>query len=45
VVPPAPLAAQWAGTPTAARWRWLQTHYTLHEQGTAGEYTIYRVER
>jgi hypothetical protein len=45
VVPPAPLAAQWAGTPTAARWRWLQTHYTLHEQSTAGEYTVYRVDR
>ena len=45
VVPPNALAGQWADTPTGARWQWLQTHYTLREQGTAGEYRVYRIER
>jgi 4-amino-4-deoxy-L-arabinose transferase-like glycosyltransferase len=41
VVPEANLAAQWAGTPLAARWDWLRTHYTLTRQGTSGSYTVY----
>jgi hypothetical protein len=44
VVPPAALATQWAGTPSGARWQWLQAHYTLQPRGTAGEYTVYRIE-
>jgi hypothetical protein len=41
VVPEASMATQWAGTPLAARWDWLRTHYTLTRQGTSGSYTVY----
>lgn len=43
VVPAGSLATQWAGTPLAARWEWLQAHYPLRPQGTSGPYTIYTV--
>ncbi|HEX6607789.1 MAG TPA: phospholipid carrier-dependent glycosyltransferase [Chloroflexia bacterium] len=41
VLPEASMATQWAGTPLAARWDWLRTHYTLTRQGTFGSYTVY----
>ncbi|HUS15276.1 MAG TPA: phospholipid carrier-dependent glycosyltransferase [Chloroflexia bacterium] len=43
IVPEASLATQWAGTPVAARWAWLQAHYTLTRQGVASGYTVYTV--
>ncbi len=43
VLPLGDLAQQWGGTPLAARWAWLQAHYTLQPAGQADGYTVYRV--
>jgi 4-amino-4-deoxy-L-arabinose transferase-like glycosyltransferase len=41
VLPEAGMTTQWVGTPLAARWDWLRTHYTLTRQGTSGSYSVY----
>jgi hypothetical protein len=44
VLPVAAMSGQWANTPLAARWQWLQQAYVLAADGTAGMYTVYTVE-
>jgi hypothetical protein len=43
VVPLGSLDTQWAGTPLAQRWHWLQASYQLTAEGTVGEYTLFRL--
>ena len=44
VLPEESMRAQWAGTPSGARWDWIRGHYNLQFQGKAGAYTIYKVQ-
>jgi hypothetical protein len=44
VLPEADMSGQWANTPLAARWLWLQQNYSLAPQGMAGTYSVYRIE-
>jgi 4-amino-4-deoxy-L-arabinose transferase-like glycosyltransferase len=41
VVPETSMASQWAGTPSGTRWEWLRANYTLINQGSIGDYTVY----
>jgi hypothetical protein len=41
VIPEASMASQWAGTPSGTRWEWLRANYTLINQGSIGDYTVY----
>jgi 4-amino-4-deoxy-L-arabinose transferase-like glycosyltransferase len=41
VIPEESMASQWAGTPSGARWEWLRANYTLINQGSIGDYTVY----
>lgn len=43
VLPEESIATQWAGTPSGARWRWIQENYELSRQGEAGAFTVYRI--
>ncbi|MEP6776389.1 MAG: hypothetical protein ABJA50_12410, partial [Chloroflexota bacterium] len=43
VLPEADLSGQWANTPLAARWLWLQQNYALTSQGMAGTYVVYTI--
>jgi len=43
VLPVDAMAGQWANTPLAARWQWLQQAYMLAPQGVAGMYTVYTI--
>jgi hypothetical protein len=44
VLPEESMSTRWAGTPTAARWQWIQSNYKLTRQGVSGGFTVYRVE-
>ena len=44
VLPEATMSGQWANTPLAARWEWMQQTYNLMPQGKADTYTVYKVE-
>jgi hypothetical protein len=44
VLPVDSMNTQWANTPLAARWQWLQQAYALSPQGVAGTYTVFTVE-
>lgn len=44
VIPEADMSGQWANTPLAARWLWLQQNYSLTPQGTAGAYSVYSID-
>lgn len=41
VIPEGSMSSQWAGTPSGARWEWLRANYTLINQGSIGDYTVY----
>jgi len=43
VIPEAGMSGQWANTPLAARWHWLQSNYSLTPQGTARAYSVYTI--
>ncbi|MEA2576232.1 MAG: Dolichyl-phosphate-mannose-protein mannosyltransferase [Chloroflexia bacterium] len=45
VLPEESMSTQWAGTPSAARWQWIQRNYKLTLQGTSGAFTVYRIDR
>ena len=44
VLPERDMSIQWANTPAADRWKWMQSRYRLERQGEAGEYVVYLVE-
>ncbi|MEO6457967.1 MAG: phospholipid carrier-dependent glycosyltransferase, partial [Chloroflexia bacterium] len=44
VLPEENMSAQWAGTPSGARWEWIRGRYNLQFHGKAGGYTIYKVQ-
>jgi hypothetical protein len=44
IVPQKQLSVQWEGTPSGARWRWLQESYALDLRGKAGQYSVYAVK-
>ncbi|HST04814.1 MAG TPA: phospholipid carrier-dependent glycosyltransferase [Chloroflexia bacterium] len=44
VLPVDAISAQWAGTPLAGRWSWLQQTYNLVPEGSAATYTVFKIE-
>lgn len=44
VLPEESMSTRWAGTPSAARWQWIQSNYKLTRQGVSGGFTVYRVD-
>jgi 4-amino-4-deoxy-L-arabinose transferase-like glycosyltransferase len=41
VLPEESMSTQWAGTPSGARWQWIQGTYKLARQGQSGAFTVY----
>jgi hypothetical protein len=44
VLPVAAISTQWAGTPLANLWSWLQQTYKLVPEGSAATYTVFKIE-